>query len=145
MSACNGLIFISTDGLERVRQLVAKQRIEERDHRGQVIKSYSRSDADHGNDIFHHAAESQFDNLSVPFSSGKNAVMHKVESDSCAAGHGDLFSDESAKTRSLHRSDDPVRSNKKIRCEPKVVSIPRKVTQAAAPPSYKGNHLLFEM
>lgn len=144
MSDCKGLRFVSTDGLERVRQLVAKQRIEEKDHRGQVIKSYSRSDADHCNDIFHRA-EGQFDNLSVPFSGGKNVVMYKVESDSRAAGHDDLFSDESAKIRSLHRSDDPVQPNKKIRCEPKAVSIPRKVTQAPAPPSYKGNHLLLEM
>lgn len=130
--------FFQADGLEKLRQIIARQR------HGKESGGAEKRETEPSN----------WKNTTYPTNIPpiENAGLHPCSSVAGAsgktleaiAGPGISLSNDghSIATRTLHRNDDPIQPSKKTRHEPRTVSIPRKVAQAPAPPSYKGNSVI---
>lgn len=126
-------LFSWVDGLEKLRQIIARQRHgkEPGGAEKREIEPSNWKSAAHPTNIPPVEIAGLHPSSSVAGASGK---ISDAGSDGYLSNDGHRIP-----TRSLHHNDDPIRPSKKARPEPKAVSIPRKVAQAPAPPSYRGN------
>lgn len=127
--------LFQADGLEKLRQIIARQRHgkESGGTEKREIEPSNYKSAAYPTNIPPIETASLYPRSSVAEASGKTSDSNTIPG-VCLSNEG-----HSVATRMLHRNDDPIQPSKKTRLEPRTVNIPRKVAQAPAPPSYKGN------